>query len=78
MKNPEVGMKVKYSHAWLKSTGADKDSADLVGEILEVRKIPMSNNRFYCRVLWNTGEYYGILNTNLIQVKDGNLIDPTE
>lgn len=74
MKSPKIGMKVKYTHNWLKSVGADKDLADLEGEITEIRNIG-TTKKFYCRVLWNTGEYYGILSTNLAEVKDGNLID---
>ena len=74
MKSPKIGMTVKYTHNWLKSVGADKSLADMIGEIKEIRKIP-TIGKFYCRVLWNTGEYYGVLNTNLAEVKDGNLID---
>lgn len=77
MKIPKVGMKVKYSHAWLKSVQADAEISELKGEIKEVRKIS-NTGKFYCRVLWSTGEYYGILNSNLVEIKDKSLIDPTE
>lgn len=77
MKTPKVGMKVKYSHAWLKSVQAEKDVADMEGEIIHVKELP-TKGKFYCRVLWNTKEVYGILASNLVEIKDGNLVDHTE
>ena len=69
-------MKVAYSHAWLKSVQAEKDIADLRGEIIFIKKLP-ANDMIYCRVKWKTGEEYGILAKNLVQVTD-KILDPTE
>jgi len=77
MKTPKVGMKVKYSHAWLKSVQADKELADLEGIVTYIKELPVKG-KFYCRVIWTTGEQYGILASNLVEIKDGNIIDPTE
>lgn len=76
MKNPKVGMKVAYSHAWLKSVQAEKDIADMRGEISFVKELP-TKGVFYCKVKWETGEEYGILAKNLVQVTD-KILDPTE
>lgn len=55
MKTPKVGMKVKYSHAWLKAVQAEKEIADMEGDTVS-KKVSIKDGGYkYVRY----SPYYG-------------------
>ena len=61
----EVGQKVKYNAAHIRSTMTDGDTANLAGEVEAVRVVPHAENVQVVTVRWDDGNTSHALNCKL-------------